>query len=147
LKQKADDTEKAIDVDKTLTEDEKKEQKVKTKAELEKAKTDVKNTQTREELDKKVPELKKAIEDTHVKGNLEGVKNKDMEDLKKAHTETLAKINVNDTLDKATTEAQEKEANKAWPAGQDAITKADDADKVSTAVTEHTPKIKAAHKT
>ncbi|HER3550979.1 TPA: DUF1542 domain-containing protein [Streptococcus pyogenes] len=62
LKQKADDTEKAIDVDKTLTEDEKKEQKVKTKAELEKAKTDVKNTQTREELDKKVPELKKAIE-------------------------------------------------------------------------------------
>ncbi|VHM13747.1 DUF1542 domain-containing protein [Streptococcus pyogenes] len=147
LKQKADDTEKAIDVDKTLTEDEKKEQKVKTKAELEKAKTDVKNTQTREELDKKVPELKKAIEDTHVKGNLEGVKNKAIEDLKKAHTETVAKINVDDTLDKATKEAQVKEADKALAAGKDAITKADDADKVSTAVTEHTPKIKAAHKT
>ncbi|HER1869988.1 TPA: DUF1542 domain-containing protein, partial [Streptococcus pyogenes] len=147
LKQKADDTEKAIDVDKTLTEDEKKEQKVKTKAELEKAKTDVKNTQTREELDKKVPELKKAIEDTHVKGNLEGVKNKAIEDLKKAHTETVAKINGDDTLDKATKEAQVKEADKALAAGKDAITKADDADKVSTAVTEHTPKIKAAHKT
>ncbi|HER3544071.1 TPA: DUF1542 domain-containing protein [Streptococcus pyogenes] len=147
LKQKADDTEKAIDVDKTLTEDEKKEQKVKTKAELEKAKTDVKNTQTREELDKKVPELKKAIEDTHVKGNLEGVKNKVIEDLKKAHTETVAKINGDDTLDKATKEAQVKEADKALAAGKDAITKADDADKVSTAVTEHTPKIKAAHKT
>ncbi|MFE8847548.1 DUF1542 domain-containing protein, partial [Streptococcus pyogenes] len=147
LKQKADDTEKAIDVDKTLTEDEKKEQKVKTKAELEKAKTDVKNTQTREELDKKVPELKKAIEDTHVKGNLEGVKNKAIEDLKKAHTETVAKINGDDTLDKATKEAQAKEADKALAAGKDAITKADDADKVSTAVTEHTPKIKAAHKT
>ncbi|HES6783175.1 TPA: DUF1542 domain-containing protein [Streptococcus pyogenes] len=147
LKQKADDTEKAIDVDKTLTEDEKKEQKVKTKAELEKAKTDVKNTQTREELDKKVPELKKAIEDTHVKGNLEGVKNKAIEDLKKAHTETVAKINGDDTLEKATKEAQVKEADKALAAGKDAITKADDADKVSTAVTEHTPKIKAAHKT
>ncbi|HES3200949.1 TPA: DUF1542 domain-containing protein [Streptococcus pyogenes] len=147
LKQKADDTEKAIDVDKTLTEDEKKEQKVKTKAELEKAKTDVKNTQTREELDKKVPELKKAIEDTYVKGNLEGVKNKAIEDLKKAHTETVAKINGDDTLDKATKEAQVKEADKALAAGKDAITKADDADKVSTAVTEHTPKIKAAHKT
>ncbi|HGO1359870.1 TPA: DUF1542 domain-containing protein, partial [Streptococcus pyogenes] len=147
LKQKADDTEKAIDVDKTLTEDEKKEQKVKTKAELEKAKTDVKNTQTREELDKKVPELKKAIEDTHVKGNLEGVKNKAIEDLKKAHTETVAKINGDDTLDKATKEAQVKEADKALAAGKDAITKADDADKVSTAVTKHTPKIKAAHKT
>ncbi|HGH9810450.1 TPA: DUF1542 domain-containing protein [Streptococcus pyogenes] len=147
LKQKADDTEKAIDVDKTLTEDEKKEQKVKTKAELEKGKTDVKNTQTREELDKKVPELKKAIEDTHVKGNLEGVKNKAIEDLKKAHTETVAKINGDDTLDKATKEAQVKEADKALAAGKDAITKADDADKVSTAVTEHTPKIKAAHKT
>ncbi|HES9273914.1 TPA: DUF1542 domain-containing protein, partial [Streptococcus pyogenes] len=147
LKQKADDTEKAIDVDKTLTEDEKKEQKVKTKTELEKAKTDVKNTQTREELDKKVPELKKAIEDTHVKGNLEGVKNKAIEDLKKAHTETVAKINGDDTLDKATKEAQVKEADKALAAGKDAITKADDADKVSTAVTEHTPKIKAAHKT
>ncbi|MBW3247936.1 DUF1542 domain-containing protein [Streptococcus pyogenes] len=147
LKQKADDTEKAIEGDKTLTEDEKKEQKVKTKAELEKAKTDVKNTQTREELDKKVPELKKAIEDTHVKGNLEGVKNKAIEDLKKAHTETVAKINGDDTLDKATKEAQVKEADKALAAGKDAITKADDADKVSTAVTEHTPKIKAAHKT
>ncbi|HES6995952.1 TPA: DUF1542 domain-containing protein [Streptococcus pyogenes] len=120
LKQKADDTEKAIDVDKTLT---------------------------REELDKKVPELKKAIEDTHVKGNLEGVKNKAIEDLKKAHTETVAKINGDDTLDKATKEAQVKEADKALAAGKDAITKADDADKVSTAVTEHTPKIKAAHKT
>ncbi len=147
LKQKADDTEKAIDVDKTLTEDEKKEQKVKTKAELEKAKTDVKNTQTREELDKKVPELKKAIEDTHVKGNLEGVKNKAIEDLKKVHDETVAKINGDDTLDKATKEAQVKEADKALAAGKDAITKADDADKVGAAVTEHTPKIKAAHKT
>lgn len=42
------------------------------------------------------------IEDTHVKGNLEGVKNKAIEDLKKAHTETVAKINGDDTLDKAT---------------------------------------------
>lgn len=40
-----------------------------------------------------------------------------------------------------------KEADKALAAGKDAITKADDADKVGAAVTEHTPKIKAAHKT
>ncbi|WP_227868787.1 DUF1542 domain-containing protein, partial [Streptococcus pyogenes] len=147
LKQKANDTEKAIDFDKTLTAKEKEEQKAKTKEELQKATEAVGAIDNREELDKKVPELKKAIEDTHVKGNLEGVKNKAIEDLKKVHDETVAKINGDDTLDKATKEAQVKEADKALAAGKDAITKADDADKVSTAVTEHTPKIKAAHKT
>ncbi|HEP1365523.1 TPA: DUF1542 domain-containing protein, partial [Streptococcus pyogenes] len=147
LKQKAADTEKAIDSDKTLTAKEKEEQKAKTKEELQKATEAVGAIDNREELDKKVPELKKAIEDTHVKGNLEGIKNKAIEDLKKAHTETVAKINGDDTLDKATKEAQVKEADKALAAGKEAITKADDADKVSTAVTEHTPKIKAAHKT
>ncbi|VHB65988.1 extracellular matrix binding protein [Streptococcus pyogenes] len=147
LKQKADDTEKAIDSDKTLTAKEKEEQKAKTKEELQKATEAVGAIDNREELDKKVPELKKAIEDTHVKGNLEGVKNKAIEDLQKVHDETVAKINGDDTLDKATKEAQVKEADKALAAGKEAITKADDADKVSTAVTEHTPKIKAAHKT
>ncbi|SDV84430.1 LPXTG cell wall anchor domain-containing protein [Streptococcus pyogenes] len=147
LKQKADDTEKAIDSDKTLTAKEKEEQKAKTKEELQKATEVVGAIDNREELDKKVPELKKAIEDTHVKGNLEGVKNKAIEDLKKVHDETVAKINGDDTLDKATKEAQVKEADKALAVGKEAITKADDADKVSTAVTEHTPKIKAAHKT
>ncbi|HGF3693849.1 TPA: DUF1542 domain-containing protein [Streptococcus pyogenes] len=147
LKQKADDTEKAIDSDKTLTAKEKEEQKAKTKEELQKATEAVGAIDNREELDKKVPELKKAIEDTHVKGNLEGVKNKAIEYLKKVHDETVAKINGDDTLDKATKEAQVKEADKALAVGKEAITKADDADKVSTAVTEHTPKIKAAHKT
>ncbi|WP_136296185.1 DUF1542 domain-containing protein, partial [Streptococcus pyogenes] len=147
LKQKADDTEKAIDSDKTLTAKEKEEQKAKTKEELQKATEAVGAIDNREELDKKVPELRKAIEDTHVKGNLEGVKNKAIEDLKKVHDETVAKINGDDTLDKATKEAQVKEADKALAAGKDAITKADDADKVGAAVTEHTPKIKAAHKT
>ncbi|HES6790747.1 TPA: DUF1542 domain-containing protein, partial [Streptococcus pyogenes] len=147
LKQKADDTEKAIDSDKTLTTKEKEEQKAKTKEELQKATEAVGAIDNREELDKKVPELKKAIEDTHVKGNLEGIKNKAIEDLKKVHDETVVKINGDDTLDKATKEAQVKEADKALAAGKEAITKADDADKVSTAVTEHTPKIKAAHKT
>ncbi|HEP1476269.1 TPA: DUF1542 domain-containing protein, partial [Streptococcus pyogenes] len=147
LKQKADDTEKAIDSDKALTAKEKEEQKAKTKEELQKATEAVGAIDNREELDKKVPELKKAIEDTHVKGNLEGVKNKAIEDLKKVHDETVAKINGDDTLDKATKEAQVKEADKALEAGKEAITKADDADKVGAAVTEHTPKIKAAHKT
>ncbi|HEQ2392721.1 TPA: DUF1542 domain-containing protein, partial [Streptococcus pyogenes] len=147
LKQKAADTEKAIDSDKTLTAKEKEEQKAKIKEELQKATEAVGAIDNREELDKKVPELKKAIEDTHVKGNLEGVKNKAIEDLKKVHDETVAKINGDDTLDKATKEAQVKEADKALAAGKDAITKADDADKVGAAVTEHTPKIKAAHKT
>ncbi len=147
LKQKAADTEKAIDSDKTLTAKEKEEQKAKTKEELQKATEAVGAIDNREELDKKVPELKKAIEDTHVKGNLECVKNKAIEDLKKVHDETVAKINGDDTLDKATKEAQVKEADKALAAGKDAITKADDADKVGAAVTEHTPKIKAAHKT
>ncbi|HHI5071093.1 TPA: DUF1542 domain-containing protein, partial [Streptococcus pyogenes] len=147
LKQKADDTEKAIDSDKTLTAKEKEEQKAKTKEELQKATEAVGAIDNREELDKKVPELKKAIQDSHVKGDLEGVKNKAIEDLKKVHDETVAKINGDDTLDKATKEAQVKEADKALAAGKDAITKADDADKVGAAVTEHTPKIKAAHKT
>ncbi|HER8142683.1 TPA: DUF1542 domain-containing protein, partial [Streptococcus pyogenes] len=147
LKQKANDTEKAIDSDKTLTAKEKEEQKAKTKEELQKATEAVGAIDNREELDKKVPELKKAIQDSHVKGDLEGVKNKAIEDLKKVHDETVAKINGDDTLDKATKEAQVKEADKALAAGKDAITKADDADKVGAAVTEHTPKIKAAHKT
>ncbi|HES7584998.1 TPA: DUF1542 domain-containing protein [Streptococcus pyogenes] len=142
LKQKANDTEKAIDFDKTLTAKEKEEQKAKTKEELQKATEAVGAIDNREELDKKVPELKKAIQDSHVKGDLEGVKNKAIEDLQKVHDETVAKINGDDTLDKAT-----KEADKALAAGKDAITKADDADKVGAAVTEHTPKIKAAHKT
>ncbi|HEQ8978755.1 TPA: DUF1542 domain-containing protein, partial [Streptococcus pyogenes] len=147
LKQKANDTEKAIDSDKTLTAKEKEEQKAKTKEELQKATEAVGAIDNREELDKKVPELKKAIQDSHVKGDLEGVKNKAIEDLQKVHDETVAKINGDDTLDKATKEAQVKEADKALAAGKDAITKADDADKVGAAVTEHTPKIKAAHKT
>ncbi|OAC78709.1 hypothetical protein AWT94_06220 [Streptococcus pyogenes] len=147
LKQKANDTEKAIDFDKTLTAKEKEEQKAKTKEELQKATEAVGAIDNREELDKKVPELKKAIQDSHVKGDLEGVKNKAIEDLQKVHDETVAKINGDDTLDKATKEAQVKEADKALAAGKDAITKADDADKVGAAVTEHTPKIKAAHKT
>ncbi|HHD5086478.1 TPA: DUF1542 domain-containing protein, partial [Streptococcus pyogenes] len=147
LKQKASDTEKAIDSDKTLTAKEKEEQKAKTKEELQKATEAVGAIDNREELDKKVPELKKAIQDSHVKGDLEGVKNKAIEDLQKVHDETVAKINGDDTLDKATKEAQVKEADKALAAGKDAITKADDADKVGAAVTEHTPKIKAAHKT
>ncbi|HHE2490907.1 TPA: DUF1542 domain-containing protein [Streptococcus pyogenes] len=146
LKQKAADTEKAIDSDKTLTAKEKEEQKAKTKEELQKATEAVGAIDNREELDKKVPELKKAIQDSHVKGDLEGVKNKAIEDLQKVHDETVAKINGDDTLDKATKEAQVKEADKALAAGKDAITKADDADKVGAAVTEHTPKIKAAHK-
>ncbi|VHG02388.1 extracellular matrix binding protein [Streptococcus pyogenes] len=147
LKQKANDTEKAIDSDKTLTAKEKEEQKAKTKEELQKATEAVGAIDNREELDKKVSELKKAIQDSHVKGDLEGVKNKAIEDLQKVHDETVAKINGDDTLDKATKEAQVKEADKALAAGKDAITKADDADKVGAAVTEHTPKIKAAHKT
>ncbi|HEQ4759657.1 TPA: DUF1542 domain-containing protein [Streptococcus pyogenes] len=147
LKQKANDTEKAIDFDKTLTAKEKEEQKAKTKEELQKATEAVGAIDNREELDKKVPELKKAIQDSHVKGDLEGVKNKAIEVLQKVHDETVAKINGDDTLDKATKEAQVKEADKALAAGKDAITKADDADKVGAAVTEHTPKIKAAHKT
>ncbi|VHD55844.1 DUF1542 domain-containing protein [Streptococcus pyogenes] len=147
LKQKANDTEKAIDSDKTLTAKEKEEQKAKTKEELQKATEAVGAIDNREELDKKVPELKKAIQDSHVKGDLDGVKNKAIEDLQKVHDETVAKINGDDTLDKATKEAQVKEADKALAAGKDAITKADDADKVGAAVTEHTPKIKAAHKT
>ncbi|HFU1135388.1 TPA: DUF1542 domain-containing protein, partial [Streptococcus pyogenes] len=147
LKQKANDTEKAIDFDKTLTAKEKEEQKAKTKEELQKATEAVGAIDNREELDKKVPELKKAIQDSHVKGDLEGVKNKAIEDLQKVHDETVAKINGDDTLDKATKEAQVKEADRALAAGKDAITKADDADKVGAAVTEHTPKIKAAHKT
>ncbi|HGI0887976.1 TPA: DUF1542 domain-containing protein, partial [Streptococcus pyogenes] len=147
LKQKANDTEKAIDSDKTLTAKEKEEQKAKTKEELQKATEAVGAIDNREELDKKAPELKKAIQDSHVKGDLEGVKNKAIEDLQKVHDETVAKINGDDTLDKATKEAQVKEADRALAAGKDAITKADDADKVGAAVTEHTPKIKAAHKT
>ncbi|HEQ5403631.1 TPA: DUF1542 domain-containing protein, partial [Streptococcus pyogenes] len=142
LKQKAADTEKAIDSDKTLTAKEKEEQKAKTKEELQKATEAVGAIDNREELDKKVPELKKAIEDTHVKGNLEGVKNKAIEDLKKVHDETVAKINGDDTLDKAT-----KAVNAELKKAIEAVNAADTADKVDDALGKGVTDIKNQHKT
>ncbi|HES7015814.1 TPA: DUF1542 domain-containing protein [Streptococcus pyogenes] len=155
LKQKAADTEKAIDSDKTLTAKEKEEQKAKTKEELQKATEAVGAIDNREELDKKVPELKKAIEDTHVKGNLEGVKNKAIEDLKKVHDETVAKINGDDTLDKATKDPtltteekakQVKDVDAAKERDMAKLTEAKNADELDKAYGEGVTDIKNQYK-
>ncbi|HEQ2769789.1 TPA: DUF1542 domain-containing protein, partial [Streptococcus pyogenes] len=135
LKQKADDTEKAIDSDKTLTAKEKEEQKAKTKEELQKATEAVGAIDNREELDKKVPELKKAIEDTHVKGNLEGIKNKAIEDLKKAQ------VDANTALDKAAEKEREEINNDITLTAKD---KEQQLKEVETALTKAKDNVKAA---
>ncbi|HEQ7080611.1 TPA: DUF1542 domain-containing protein, partial [Streptococcus pyogenes] len=87
------------------------------------------------ELEKKQQEIEKAIEGDKTLPRDE--KEKQIADSKERLKSDTQKVK----------EAQVKEADKALAAGKDAITKADDADKVGAAVTEHTPKIKAAHKT
>ncbi|HHJ7995839.1 TPA: DUF1542 domain-containing protein, partial [Streptococcus pyogenes] len=142
LKQKANDTEKAIDFDKTLTAKEKEEQKAKTKEELQKATEAVGAIDNREELDKKVPELKKAIEDTHVKGDLEGVKNKAIEDLQKVHDETVVEVEKDKGLTTEQKDAQKAKAAEALKKGQDAVEAAQKADEAIKAGTDNQQPIK-----
>ncbi|HEP2066328.1 TPA: DUF1542 domain-containing protein, partial [Streptococcus pyogenes] len=142
-----DETIAQVEKDKGLTTEQKDAQKAKAAEALKKGQDAVEAAPKADEAIKAGTDNQQPIKDSYIPGKLDDVQTKATADLKKAHTETVAKINGDDTLDKATKEAQVKEADKALAAGKDAITKADDADKVSTAVTEHTPKIKAAHKT
>ncbi|VHM67443.1 putative extracellular matrix binding protein Epf [Streptococcus pyogenes] len=135
-----------ISNDKSMTTPEKEIAKAKVEEKATEVLKSIDGVTSREMLDKKRPMISE-IRDIHTNGNIDTVKDNAKAELQKVHDETVAKINGDDTLDKATKEAQVKEADKALAAGKEAITKADDADKVSTAVTEHTPKIKAAHKT
>ncbi|VGQ47284.1 extracellular matrix binding protein [Streptococcus pyogenes] len=136
-----------VEKDKGLTTEQKDAQKAKAAEALKKGQDAVEAAQKADEAIKAGTDNQQPIKDSYTPGKLDDVQTKATADLKKAHTETVAKINGDDTLDKATKEAQVKEADKALAAGKAAITKADDADKVGAAVTEHTPKIKAAHKT
>ncbi|HHK1211318.1 TPA: DUF1542 domain-containing protein [Streptococcus pyogenes] len=142
-----DETIAQVEKDKGLTTEQKDAQKAKAAEALKKGQDAVEAAPKADEAIKAGTDNQQPIKDSYIPGKLDDVQTKATADLKKAHTETVAKINGDDTLDKATKEAQVKEADKALAAGKEAITKADDADKVSTAVTEHTPKIKAAHKT
>ncbi|WP_136271105.1 LPXTG cell wall anchor domain-containing protein, partial [Streptococcus pyogenes] len=142
-----DETIAQVEKDKGLTTEQKDAQKAKAAEALKKGQDAVEAAPKADEAIKAGTDNQQPIKDSYIPGKLDDVQTKATADLKKAHTETVAKINGDDTLDKATKEAQVKEADKALAAGKDAITEADDADKVSTAVTEHTPKIKAAHKT
>ncbi|HFH9506846.1 TPA: DUF1542 domain-containing protein [Streptococcus pyogenes] len=132
--------------DKSMTTPEKEIAKAKVEEKAAEVLKSIDGVTSREMLDEKRPMISE-IRDIHTDGNIDTVKDNAKAELQKVYDQTVAKINGDDTLDKATKEAQVKEADKALAAGKDAITKADDADKVSTAVTEHTPKIKAAHKT
>ncbi|WP_136302261.1 DUF1542 domain-containing protein, partial [Streptococcus pyogenes] len=142
-----DETIAQVEKDKGLTTEQKDAQKAKAAEALKKGQDAVEAAPKADEAIKAGTDNQQPIKDSYIPGKLDDVQTKATADLKKAHTETVAKINGDDTLDKATKEAQVKEADKALAAGKDAITKADDADKVGAAVTEHTPKIKAAHKT
>ncbi|WP_136264398.1 DUF1542 domain-containing protein, partial [Streptococcus pyogenes] len=147
LQAKQQKIEKAIKAEKALTTAEKDKQVKDSKEALAKALEDVKQAKDADNVNVAKQDGIQAIEAVYQPGKLDDVQTKATAELQKVHDETVAKINGDDTLDKATKEAQVKEADKALAAGKEAITKADDADKVSTAVTEHTPKIKAAHKT
>ncbi|HFU1110632.1 TPA: DUF1542 domain-containing protein, partial [Streptococcus pyogenes] len=135
-----------ISNDKSMTTPEKEIAKAKVEEKAAEVLKSIDGVTSREMLDEKRPMISE-IRDIHTNGNIDTVKDNAKAELQKVHDETVAKINGDDTLDKATKEAQVKEADKALAAGKDAITKADDADKVGAAVTERTPKIKAAHKT
>ncbi|HHJ7453061.1 TPA: DUF1542 domain-containing protein, partial [Streptococcus pyogenes] len=132
--------------DKSMTTPEKEIAKAKVEEKAAEVLKSIDGVTSREMLDEKRPMISE-IRDIHTDGNIDTVKDNAKAELQKVYDQTVAKINGDDTLDKATKEAQVKEADKALAAGKEAITKADDADKLSTAVTEHTPKIKAAHKT
>ncbi|HEP1259724.1 TPA: DUF1542 domain-containing protein, partial [Streptococcus pyogenes] len=132
--------------DKSMTTPEKEIAKAKVEEKAAEVLKSIDGVTSREMLDEKRPMISE-IRDIHTDGNIDTVKDNAKAELQKVYDQTVAKINGDDTLDKATKEAQVKEADKALAAGKDAITKADDADKVGAAVTEHTPKIKAAHKT
>ncbi|HHK0147564.1 TPA: DUF1542 domain-containing protein, partial [Streptococcus pyogenes] len=147
LQAKQQKIEKAIKAEKALTTAEKDKQVKDSKEALAKALEDVKQAKDADNVNVAKQDGIQAIEAVYQPGKLDDVQTKATAELQKVHDETVAKTNGDDTLDKATKEAQVKEADKALAAGKEAITKADDADKVSTAVTEHTPKIKAAHKT
>ncbi|HHL9584425.1 TPA: DUF1542 domain-containing protein, partial [Streptococcus pyogenes] len=147
LQAKQQKIEKAIKAEKALTTAEKDKQVKDSKEALAKALEDVKQAKDADNVHVAKQDGIQAIEAVYQPGKLDDVQTKATAELQKVHDETVAKINGDDTLDKATKEAQVKEADKALAAGKAAITKADDADKVGAAVTEHTPKIKAAHKT
>ncbi|VHB97962.1 LPXTG-motif cell wall anchor domain-containing protein [Streptococcus pyogenes] len=147
LQAKQQKIEKAIKAEKALTTAEKDKQVKDSKEALAKALENVKQAKDADNVNVAKQDGIQAIEAVYQPGKLDDVQTKATAELQKVHDETVAKINGDDTLDKATKEAQVKEADKALAAGKAAITKADDADKVGAAVTEHTPKIKAAHKT
>ncbi|VGZ34105.1 LPXTG-motif cell wall anchor domain-containing protein [Streptococcus pyogenes] len=132
--------------DKSMTTPEKEIAKAKVEEKAAEVLKSIDGVTSREMLDEKRPMISE-IRDIHTDGNIDTVKDNAKAELQKVYDQTVAKINGDDTLDKATKEAQVKEADKALEAGKEVITKADDADKVGAAVTEHTPKIKAAHKT
>ncbi|HHJ7865164.1 TPA: DUF1542 domain-containing protein [Streptococcus pyogenes] len=142
-----DETVVEVEKDKGLTTEQKDAQKAKAAEALKKGQDAVEAAQKADEAIKAGTDNQQPIKDSYTPGKLDDVQTKATADLKKAHTETVDKIDADNSLDAAAKAKQKGEADKALAAGKDAITKADDADKVSTAVTEHTPKIKAAHKT
>ncbi|WER83453.1 DUF1542 domain-containing protein [Streptococcus pyogenes] len=142
-----DETVVEVEKDKGLTTEQKDAQKAKATEALKKGQDAVEAAQKADEAIKAGTDNQQPIKDSYTPGKLDDVQTKATADLKKAHTETVDKIDADNSLDAAAKAKQKGEADKALAAGKDAITKADDADKVDAAVTEHTPKIKAAHKT
>ncbi|HHJ9540426.1 TPA: DUF1542 domain-containing protein, partial [Streptococcus pyogenes] len=142
-----DETVVEVEKDKGLTTEQKDAQKAKAAEALKKGQDAVEAAQKADEAIKAGTDNQQPIKDSYTPGKLDDVQTKATADLKKAHTETVDKIDADNSLDAAAKAKQKGEADKALAAGKDAITKADDADKVGAAVTEHTPKIKAAHKT
>ncbi|HHJ8792654.1 TPA: DUF1542 domain-containing protein, partial [Streptococcus pyogenes] len=147
LKQKADDTEKAIDSDKTLTAKEKEEQKAKTKEELQKATEAVGAIDNREELDEKVPELKKAIKNQHKTGDpVVARREAHGKQLDRVAQETKDAIEKDPTLTTEEKAKQVKDVDAAKERGMAKLNEAKDADALDKAYGDGVTSIKNQHK-
>ncbi|VGU07993.1 LPXTG-motif cell wall anchor domain-containing protein [Streptococcus pyogenes] len=154
LKQKADDTEKAIDVDKTLTEDEKKEQKVKTKAELEKANAELKKAieavnaaDTADKVDDALGEGVTDIKNQHKSGDsIDARREAHGKELDRVAQETKGAIEKDPTLTTEEKAKQVKDVDAAKERGMAKLNEAKDADALDKAYGEGVTDIKNQHK-
>ncbi|HER7777230.1 TPA: DUF1542 domain-containing protein [Streptococcus pyogenes] len=147
LKQKADDTEKAIDVDKTLTEAEKETQRGNVDKEATKAKEELAKAKDADALDKAYGDGVTSIKNQHKSGDpieaRRGLHNKSIDEVAQA---TKDAITADTTLTEAEKETQRGNVDKEATKAKEELAKAKDADALDKAYGDGVTSIKNQHK-
>ncbi|VGT29257.1 LPXTG cell wall anchor domain-containing protein [Streptococcus pyogenes] len=147
LKQKADDTEKAIDSDKTLTAKEKEEQSKAVNAELKKAIEAVNAADTADKVDDALGKGVTDIKNQHKSGDpieaRRGLHNKSIDEVAQA---TKDAITADTTLTEAEKETQRGNVDKEATKAKEELAKAKDADALDKAYGDGVTSIKNQHK-